>query len=325
MNTQIVIAPSSSLLTNTRLRLVDQMLAHRFPLMVVHQAINNALNDSTIPPPDDSKRPWGAERLRLLKLSEPEWQAACADYNRQIQLAQIRQEQEKKAQAAAKAAKLEASRFYNQPAAKPDHDFWSKMEYWTFDEAIALLLDKNPNVLTPAAVKKDRAAETSQVLLPAQLPRSAFLDRYDQLYELARRSTVMNQARLSPIKVIQWAEGSGFIHPPSELELRVRLRDHAIRSRQVSAPAQAVTALASKAKQDDKAPAGQTKIWTSAKLAELAAHHAKHGTKATAEHFGISDSLVRRKLKDFDRTETAPRPKAGKAKGPTSVFDLAKR
>jgi hypothetical protein len=272
--------------------MVDQMLAHRFPLMLIHQAISKVLTDPTIAQADDSKQPWEAERRRLLNLPEPEWQAACAEHNRQVQQAQIRHRQEKKAQATAKAAKQEASRFYNQPTAKPDHDFWSKMEYWTFDEAIALLLDKNPKVLTPAAVKKDRAAETSQLLLPTQLPRSAFLDLYEQLYELARRSTVMNQARLSPIKVIQWAEGSGFIHPPSELELRVRLRDHATRSSQVSAPAQAVTAPASKAKQDDKPPAGQTKIWTSAKLAELAAHHAKHGTKATAEHFGISDSLL---------------------------------
>lgn len=305
--------------------MVDQMLAHRFPLMLVHQAVSKVLNNPTNALPDDSKRPWEEERRRLLNLPEPEWQAACAEHNRQVQQAQIRHEQEKKAQAAAKAARLEASRFYNRPAAEPDHDFWSKMEYWTLDEAIALLMDKNPKVLTPAAVKKDRAAETSQVLLPAQLPRSAFLDRYEQLYELARRSTVMNQARLTPIKVIQWAEGSGFIHPPSELELRVRLRDHAIRSSQVSAPAQVATAPASKAKQDDKTPAGQIKIWTAAKLAELAAHHAKHGTKATAEHFGISDSLVRRKLRDFDRTETVPRPKADKAKGPTSVFHLAKR
>lgn len=315
----------SQSLAYERGRIIDQMLTNRFPLMRIHQAISRVLTVPINSQADDSKEPWEAERQRLLSLPELEWQAASSDHHRQVQQAQIRHEQEKKAQATAKAAKQEASRFYNQPAAKPDHDFWSKMEYWTFDEAIALLLDKNPKVLTPAAVKKDRAAETSQVLLPAQLPRSAFLDRYEQLYELARRSTVMNQARLSPIKVIQWAEGSGFIHPPSELELRVRLRDHAIRSSQVSTPSQVATAPASKAQQGDKTTAGQTKIWTAAKLAELAAHHAKHGTKATAEHFGISDSLVRRKLKDFDRTETAPPPKAGKAKGPTSVFDLAKR
>jgi len=321
MSNKIVVSPSLSAAQHTRNRIVDQILANRFPLMQVHQAISKALHDSTNYMHDDTRQPWEAERRRLLSLPEPEWQAACADHNRQVQQAQVRHEHEKKA----KAYKQEANRFYNQPAAKPDHDFWSKMEYWTFDEAIALLLDKNPKVLTPAAVKKDRAAETSQLLLPGQLPRSAFLDRYEQLYELARRSTVMNQARLSPIKVIQWAEGSGFIHPPSELELRVRLRDHAIRSSQVSTPSQVATAPASKAQQGDKTTAGQTKIWTAAKLAELAAHHAKHGTKETAEYFGISDSLVRRKLKDFARTETAPRPKAGKAKGPTSVFDLAKR
>ena len=42
--------------------------------------------------------------------------------------------------------------------------------------------------------------------------------------------------------------------------------------------------------------AGNGKVWTPEKLAEAKAYRDKHGTKKTAEHFGVSASLIRKKL-----------------------------
>jgi hypothetical protein len=49
----------------------------------------------------------------------------------------------------------EAARFYNQASASADFDFWTKHEYWTFEEALALLLGKNPEVVTAARVRRE--------------------------------------------------------------------------------------------------------------------------------------------------------------------------
>ncbi|MDD0816428.1 hypothetical protein PSQ39_17445 [Curvibacter sp. HBC28] len=325
MSRKVVGPPSSTPGGQERIKLVEQILIRKFPLMKIHQALSSVLKPQADTPATAQEQTWEAERQRLLTLPEQEWQAACADHKKQVQLAQISQEQQRKAQAAAKAAKQEASRFYNRPSATPDYDFWSMMEYWTFDEAIALLLSKSPKVLTPAAVKKDRAAETAQLLLPALLPRSAFLDRYEEVYELARRAAAMSQPRLRPIAVIQWAEESGVIQPPSELELRVRIRNHKAQHAPASTQSPSAQAPTPTISTGEKTPKGQTKFWTAEKLAELAAYHARQGTKKAAEHFGISDGLVRSKLRELKSSAAGTKHKAGQAKAPSSVFDLAKR
>lgn len=38
------------------------------------------------------------------------------------------------------------------------------------------------------------------------------------------------------------------------------------------------------------------KVWTDEKLAEVSAYRLKHGTKKTAEHYGVSEALIRKKL-----------------------------
>jgi hypothetical protein len=40
----------------------------------------------------------------------------------------------------------EEARFFNQPNAKADFDYWSKAEHWSLDEAIALVFGKAPEL-----------------------------------------------------------------------------------------------------------------------------------------------------------------------------------
>ena len=53
----------------------------------------------------------------------------------------------------AKADREEAQRFFNQPRAKADFEYWSKCAYWTLDEAIALSLGKAPQIVSWEKVK----------------------------------------------------------------------------------------------------------------------------------------------------------------------------
>ena len=47
----------------------------------------------------------------------------------------------------------EAQRFFNQPRAEADFEYWSKCAYWTLDEAIALSLGKAPQIVSWEQVK----------------------------------------------------------------------------------------------------------------------------------------------------------------------------
>jgi hypothetical protein len=131
---------------------------------------------------------------------------------RDEQTARERQEKE-----ATKAAKKEAAKFYNQPQAVVDFAHWGKMEYWTFDEALALLLGKNPKVLTRSAMQRELTSGL-EILVPGHVPkRSAFGSAYENLRQLAERATVMQGTRLLPAKVLHWAHHSAGIELPAAL------------------------------------------------------------------------------------------------------------
>ena len=46
-----------------------------------------------------------------------------------------------------KLAEEDQERFFNQPSADADFDYWSKMAHWTLDEAVALSFGKSPAVV----------------------------------------------------------------------------------------------------------------------------------------------------------------------------------
>jgi hypothetical protein len=81
--------------------------------------------------------------------------------------------------------------FFDQPDAQVDFEYWSKAEYWTSDEAVAISFGKNPKVVTGEALKNylgkaqfadnyfsrcdllDRAIQSDR--LPKEIPPADFL------------------------------------------------------------------------------------------------------------------------------------------------------
>jgi hypothetical protein len=158
-----------------------------------------------------------AERERLLALP-PDTLATV------LQQALAREKAEQQARADEKlrkqqqaAAKKEAAKFYNSPAAvNVDYELWVLREYWTFEEALALLLARNPEVVTPAKIRSELSAFRLDFTAHPE-PQSEFLRTYERLRKVAERATVMAGPRLNPIAVAVWAHGTGLVQVPHRL------------------------------------------------------------------------------------------------------------
>jgi hypothetical protein len=98
----------------------------------------------------------------------------------------------------------EKGRFFNWPDANADFDYWAKLEYWTFDEALLLLHGKSPDVV----VWKD--------LEPfAQV--SPFAKKFAATRKLAMRAELMNRGTGSvlPSAALDWAKQMDIDMPPA--------------------------------------------------------------------------------------------------------------
>src|SRR6266852_987351 len=103
----------------------------------------------------------------------------------------------------------EEARFFNQPQAKADFDYWSKAEHWSLDEAIALVLGKAPEIVTWEKIK-------------TYVGTSPFVKQYSRLRDLAERAKVWKKLYdpvLPPI-FLKWAEDNE-INVPARLSEKV--------------------------------------------------------------------------------------------------------
>lgn len=172
--------------------LVESVLSLQFPMRhfweQIQQAHTAARTGTVVPELQQVKQ----RRSELQALSSDELQRMYAE----LKAAKLRQD-------AAREAAAEANRFYNQPQAQANFAFWLKADFWTFDDAIALLLGKNPNVVTWEAV--DKAMNPKGFFKPAPV-RSQFLTGYMALRDFALRSEVMTSGpKLRPVDVVTWA------------------------------------------------------------------------------------------------------------------------
>jgi hypothetical protein len=110
----------------------------------------------------------------------------------------------------------EKARFYNQPYADADFNHWSRAAHWTLDEAVALSLGKNPEVVNWKALE------------PYQFT-SRFVIQYARLRDLAQRALPWNQLfdPVHPGIFIGWAHRNE-IPFPQELEDAVQRRGNHI-------------------------------------------------------------------------------------------------
>ncbi|MEA1940672.1 MAG: hypothetical protein U9P68_00345 [Pseudomonadota bacterium] len=116
----------------------------------------------------------------------------------------------------------EAAHPFNVPEAMADddvYDYWSKAAYWSVEEAVALVLGRNPR----AVIKKRRAHGERKARFHPDLCGPKF----EALYELAQRAVSTRQIRLStpPGMFLAWAKRNR-IAAPERLEAIVR--DHGI-------------------------------------------------------------------------------------------------
>ncbi|MEQ8964831.1 MAG: hypothetical protein RID91_03305 [Azospirillaceae bacterium] len=119
-------------------------------------------------------------------------------------------EREREAERREEAVRLEAierSASYNQPDAEADVGLWSRKAFWEPEEAVALLLGKDPRVVSGAAVRR--------------FGSSPFTVRYAELQDLIRRAGQSGQiVDTSPGAYLDWARRIN-LDIPSNLEAAV--------------------------------------------------------------------------------------------------------
>jgi hypothetical protein len=102
----------------------------------------------------------------------------------------------------------EESEFFDQPDAAADFDHWSKFDYWSLDEAIALILGKAPERVSWEAI--------------AFMCYSPFVKQYARLRDLTQRAQICQQLvdPIAPAIFLRWAEDRD-IPVPTELSEKV--------------------------------------------------------------------------------------------------------
>jgi len=102
----------------------------------------------------------------------------------------------------------EECEFFYQPDAAADFDHWSKAEYWSLDEAIALILGKAPETVSWKTIEC--------------FWHSPFVKRYARLRDLTERAKTCQKLvdPVSPANFLKWAEDRHF-PVPTELSEKV--------------------------------------------------------------------------------------------------------
>ncbi len=291
--------------------MIEAILAGEFGGLVTLEAIGKSLTAIGNRPALPTSSVLQAERDKLEAMSDLELALRHQAHLRRRAAAEVSAEAQKKAKDIAQATAREAAQFYNHADAQADFVHWSKAEYWTFNEAIALLLGKSPKVLTPEKVRQEILAVETGFFLGSRPPVPAFLRQYENLYDLARRAQAMNKERLHPAVALVWARNTGAVEPPAVLVqlLEDRAKIELGVRRASSTPAAVVTVA------DQSLPDAATseqvrngRDWTPAALADLQTFRDAHTADQTAKHFGISKGRIRQLL--IRRRETPAEPTA---------------
>jgi hypothetical protein len=280
-----------------RKRMVDTLLRGESGVLAFTQSLTMGVGAFLGVPPD-AKNPVMEEQLARLEKRRQALLALPIEqlrsmYSKQLasdEAAQQRTQANKAAKLKAEAARKEAAKFYNLPSAVPDFDHWAKAAYWTLDESVALLLGREPTVLTPRAVQQELAGKPGLPLSKSE-PPSPLITQYLRLRDLARRA--LEGERLIPARVVEWAIRSGAVAPPAPLVQRLAPPVEgglALQGEQLTEP------KTTEQPTPPQASVGTGKRWTDEKLSELAAYRDRHGAKAAAAHFGISTGRIRQLL-----------------------------
>lgn len=102
----------------------------------------------------------------------------------------------------------ERERFFNLPHADADFDHWSKMEYWSLDEATALVMGKAPEIVSWDEIKTFKNV-------------SPFVRQYARLRDLTERAKIAQKLfdHVLPTIFIRWADNNEIAVPTELREL----------------------------------------------------------------------------------------------------------
>lgn len=103
----------------------------------------------------------------------------------------------------------EKGRPFNQTKAKADFAYWIKFDTWSMDEAVALLMGRDPRHVTWGEVA-------------TYINISAFAQKYADLRMLVERAEILTQQgpRVAPSVVVHWAESKGIAVPAELLSVK---------------------------------------------------------------------------------------------------------
>jgi len=200
------------------------------------------------------------------------------------------------AQSAAERAKKEASRFYNQASARADFVFWCKADYWTADEAAALLLGRDPRVVKPETLAAELSKPKGLFSLAKPPVPAEFHHQYEGLRALLGRASGLQGPALTPRAALEWATRTKAVNVPAQL------------AEALSFETADKVASADLTNPKDPLPPpslGTPTRWSPEMLERLSKFRELHGAKAAAKEFGISEARVRQLLPSAKRQ--APR------------------
>jgi F0F1-type ATP synthase epsilon subunit len=280
---------------------IDTILRERFPhmplleitAMVERRTLEKEISAQTT----QSLAAIEAARVELLALPE-------AEFKRLLSEARARQRVEAAQKVAQEKAAKEAARFYNLASAVADFDHWCRAEYWTVDEAAALLLGKEPSVVNAASLHAELAKKPGLLGLGKPLEAGAFHQAYERLRTLIARAEALSGPRTTPTEVVNWARRVQAAPLPDRLNELCPVSTHRKPSSSTTNGHQAPVMRSPQQVADNASTR-----WTAEALAELKAYRDQHGAKATAEQFGISTQRVRQLL-----------PREEKVRVPVSAF-----
>ena len=97
--------------------------------------------------------------------------------------------------------------FYDQPDAQADFEHWSRAEYWTPDEAVAVSFGKNPNVVNANTLK-------------SYLGKASFADEYYLRRDLVDRAVATGHLpeEIPPADFIDWSQRKRLNNPEDLIE-----------------------------------------------------------------------------------------------------------
>jgi hypothetical protein len=293
---------------------IDTVLRERFPLLHLMGAVDSLesfyVANNMAAGPGKNKPGDHVANLRAsvdaaraeLEAMRPEEVAKLAAASRARQAAKsAAAAAERRAKAEKKAAEVEAARFYNQPAAQADFAFWCKAEFWTVEEAAALLLGRDPRVVTPSALAEELKKPTGFLQLEKPMGPAHFHRDFDGLCTLIARASSLGGPRIKPQDLVEWAQATGAAAIPPALASAIN----------TAAPLPAPEAPATATAAPQAGGTGTGKRWSTERLQELQQYRDTYGTKEAAAHFGITEQRIRALLPKREAKQATATPFQG--------------